>query len=161
MTDYARLLRALASAGVEFVVVGGAAATTHGAARLTLDLDVVYRRTPDNLERVVECMSGLDPYLRGAPPGLPFRWDIDTLRHGLNFTLDTNAGAIDFLGEIAGGGTYESLLPDSDTVSVFGVECRRLGLDRLIQVKRAAGRPKDLEAIAELEALRDERRRQD
>lgn len=161
MTDYARLLRALASAGVEFVVVGGAAATTHGAARLTLDLDVVYRRTPDNLERVVECMSGLDPYLRGAPPGLPFRWDIDTLRHGLNFTLDTNAGAIDFLGEIAGGGTYESLLPDSDTVSVFGVECRRLGLDRLIQVKRAAGRPKDLEAIAELEALRDERSRQD
>jgi predicted nucleotidyltransferase len=161
MTDYARLLRALASAGVEFVVVGGAAATTHGAARLTLDLDVVYRRTPDNLERVVECMSGLDPYLRGAPPGLPFRWDIDTLRHGLNFTLDTNAGAIDFLGEIAGGGTYESLLPDSDTISVFGVECRCLGLDRLIQVKRAAGRPKDLEAIAELEALRDERRRQD
>ena len=161
MTDYARLLRALASAGVEFVVVGGAAATTHGAARLTLDLDVVYRRTPDNLERVVECMSGLDPYLRGAPPGLPFRWDIDTLRHGLNFTLDTNAGAIDFLGEIAGGGTYESLLPDSDTISVFGVVCRCLGLDRLIRVKRAAGRPKDLEAIAELEALRDERRRQD
>jgi predicted nucleotidyltransferase len=161
MTDYARLLRALASAGVEFVVVGGAAATTHGAGRLTLDLDVVYRRTPGNLERVVECMSGLDPYLRGAPRGLPFRWDIDTLRHGLNFTLDTNAGAIDFLGEIAGGGTYESLLPDSDTISVFGVECRCLGLERLIQVKRAAGRPKDLEAIAELEALRDERRRQD
>jgi predicted nucleotidyltransferase len=116
MTDYARLLRALASAGVEFIVVGGAAATAHGAARLTLDLDVVYRRTPDNLERVVACLSGLDPYLRGAPPGLP----------------------------------------DSDAIVVFGVECRCLGLDRLIQVKRAAGRPKDLEAIAELESLRDE-----
>ena len=136
MTDYARLLRALASAGVEFIVV-------EGAARLTLDLDVAYRRTPDNLERVVASMSGLDPYLRGAPPGLPFRWDIDTLRHGLNFTLDTSAGAIDFLGEIAGGGTYESLLPDSDAISVFGVECLCLGLDRLIQVNRAAGRPKD------------------
>jgi len=160
MTDYATLLRALASARVEFIVVGGAAATTHGAARLTLDLDVVYRRTPDNLERVVASLSGLDPYLRGAPPGLPFRWDIDTLRHGLNFTLDTNAGAIDFLGEIVGDGRYESLLPDSEAISVFGVECRCLGLDRLIQVKRAAGRPKDLEAIAELEALRDERRRE-
>jgi len=160
MTDYATLLRALASARVEFIVVGGAAATTHGAARLTLDLDVVYRRTPDNLERVVASLSGLDPYLRGAPPGLPFRWDIDTLRHGLNFTLDTNAGAIDFLGEIVGDGTYESLLPDSEAISVFGVECWCLGLDRLIQVKRAAGRPKDLEAIAELEALRDERRRE-
>src|SRR5262245_16532967 len=128
MTDYPRLLRALASAGVEFIVVGGAAATAHGSARLTLDLDVVYRRSPDNLERVVACMSGFDPYLRGAPPGLPFRWDLATLRHGLNFTLDTNAGAIDFLGEIAGGGTYESLLPDSHIISVFGAECHCLGL---------------------------------
>lgn len=102
-------------------------------------------------------MEGLDPYLRGAPPGLPFRWDIDTLRHGLNFTLDTGAGAINFLGEIVGG-TYESLLPDTDTIRVFGVECLCLNLERLIQVKRAAGRPKDLEAIAELEALRDELR---
>ena len=161
MTDYPALLRALASAGVECIVVGGAAATTHGAARLTLDLDVVYRRAPDNLERVVASMSGLEPYLRGTPPGLPFRWDLDTLRNGLNFTLDTNAGAIDFLGEIAGGGTYESLLPDSEIISVFGVDCLCLGLDRLIRVKRAAGRPKDLEAIAELEALRDERRRLD
>ncbi len=157
MTDYPTLLRALAGADVEFIVVGGAAATTHGAARLTLDLDVVYRRTPENLGRVVSCMDGLEPYLRGAPPGLPFRWDLDTLRRGLNFTLDTRAGAIDFLGEIAGG-TYESLLSDTDVVNVFGVECRCLGLERLIQVKRAAGRPKDLEAIAELEAIRDERR---
>ncbi|MFN8060400.1 MAG: hypothetical protein U0Q12_14700 [Vicinamibacterales bacterium] len=158
MTDYAILLRALAETRVEFIVVGGAAATTHGAARLTLDLDVVYRRTPENLERVVRCMAGLAPYLRGAPPGLPFRWDVETLRRGLNFTLDTNAGAIDFLGEITGGGTYESLRPDAEIVQVFGIECLCLGLERLIQVKRAAGRPKDLEAIAELEAIRDERR---
>jgi predicted nucleotidyltransferase len=157
MTDYPRLLQALASHGVEFIVVGGAAATAHGAARLTLDLDVVYRRTADNLERVVACMAGLDPYLRGAPPGLPFRWDVETLRRGLNFTLDTSAGAIDFLGEIVGG-AYETLLPDADTISLFGIECLCLNLERLIQVKRAAGRPKDLEAIAELEALRDERR---
>lgn len=159
MTDYATLLRALAEQQVEFIVVGGAAATTHGAARLTLDLDVEYRRTPENLGRVVRCMDGLDPYLRGAPPGLPFRWDLETLQHGLNFTLDTRAGAINFLGEIVGGGTYESLRPDAEVVHVFGVECLCLGLDRLIQVKRAAGRPKDLEAIAELEAIRDERRR--
>ena len=84
--------------------------------------------------------------------------DVETLRRGLNFTLETRAGSIDFLGEIVGGGTYESLLPDAIPVSLFGVECRCLGLARLIQVKRAAGRPKDLEAIAELEAIRDEQR---
>jgi predicted nucleotidyltransferase len=159
MTDFAALLDALASAGVEFIVVGGAAATIHGSARLTLDLDVVYRRTAENLPRVANSMSALHPYLRGTPPGLPFRWDVDTLRHGLNFTLDTAAGPIDFLGEIAGGGTYEALLPDTDAVTLFGVECRCLRLERLIAVKRAAGRPKDFEAIAELEAIAEERRR--
>ena len=102
MTDFPALLRALASAGVEYIVIGGAAATAHGSARLTLDLDVVYRRTPDNVARVVESIAGHHPYLRGAPPGLPFHWDVETIRHGLNFTLITDLGAIDFLGEIAG-----------------------------------------------------------
>ena len=48
MTDFGRLLHALAGASVEFIIVGGAAATAHGAARLTQDLDVVYSRTPEN-----------------------------------------------------------------------------------------------------------------
>lgn len=52
MTDFSGLLRALAEAGVEFILVGGAAATAHGSARLTLDVDVVYRRTPENLARL-------------------------------------------------------------------------------------------------------------
>jgi predicted nucleotidyltransferase len=60
------------------------------------------------------------------------------------------------LGEIAGGGDYEALLPDSVEIELGGCSCRVLGLERLIQVKRAAGRPKDFEGIAELEALRDE-----
>jgi hypothetical protein len=75
----------------------------------------------------------------------------------LNFTLSTSLGALDLFGEIAGGGSYEDLLGDTLTVSLFGHDCRCLSLDRLIKVKRAAGRPKDLEAIAELEALREER----
>ena len=96
------------------------------------------------------------PYLRGAPPGLPFLWDEETLRRGLNFTLETALGDIDLLGEATGGNTYETLLPSSWEVEVFGVPCRIVSLDRLIEMKRAAGRPKDLEALAELEALRDE-----
>ena len=99
------------------------------------------------------------PYLRGAPPGLPFRWDAATVRRGLNLTLTTDVGDLDLFGEIAGDGTYEDLLPHSVPIRVFGIECRCLGLERLIQVKRAAGRPKDLEAVAELEAILEERRR--
>ena len=157
MTNFSTLLHALDEAGVEYILVGGAAATVHGSARLTLDVDVVYRRARGNLARVVGGLANAQPYLRGAPPGLPFRWDVETLQHGLNFTLITTFGPLDLLGEIAGGGTYEQLLPDTDVVTAFGVTCRCLTLDRLIQVKRAAGRVKDLEAVAELEALRDER----
>jgi hypothetical protein len=117
----------------------------------------VYSREPVNLQRLVEALTPHQPYLRGAPPGLPFRWDAETLRRGLNFTLTTTFGDLDLLGEIAGGGTYDNLLPHSVTISVFGRELQCLGLRELIQAKRAAGRPKDLEAIAELEALLHER----
>ena len=157
MTDFSALLRALNGVDVEFIIVGGVAATVHGSARLTIDLDVLYRRTRGNLARVVQSLASYQPYLRGAPPGLPFQWDAEALQRGLNFTLITSLGPIDLLGEITGGGTYEELLSDTVVVVVFGVECRCLTLDRLIQVKRAAGRVKDLEAIAELEILREER----
>ena len=157
MFDASALLEALTRAHVDFVVVGGAAATAHGSARLTQDVDVVYARDAENLKRVVTALAPLAPYLRGAPPGLPFRWDADTLKRGLNFTLTTSLGSIDLLGEIAGGGTFEALRDRSASIEVFGVRCLCLDLDTLIRVKRAAGRPKDFEAIAELEVLREER----
>jgi predicted nucleotidyltransferase len=160
-TDFKAALRALTEGGVEFIVVGGVAATVHGSARLTRDIDVVYRRKRSNIDRLVAALTPYQPYLRGAPPGLPFRWDALTIDRGLNFTLVTQLGDIDLLGEIVGGGGYDALLPSTTVLRVFGIECRCLNLDRLIEVKRAAGRPKDFEAIAELEAIREERQRDD
>jgi hypothetical protein len=158
LTDFEGLLRALGAGGVEFILVGGLAARAHGSARSTQDVDVVYARSAQNLERLRAALADHEPYLRGAPPGLPFRWDVETLRSGLNFTLITKLGAIDLLGEIAGGGGYAELLPFTITLELFGVECRCLELDKLIETKRAAGRPRDFDAIAELEALREESR---
>jgi hypothetical protein len=78
-------LFAVLSAGqVEYILVGGMAAAVHGSARLTADIDVVYARTPENIRRLVAALSPLHPYLRGAPAGLPFQWDDETLRSGLN-----------------------------------------------------------------------------
>lgn len=156
MTSYTNLLQAFFQANVEFIIVGGAAATAHGSARLTQDLDLVYRRTPENIARLVVAIAPYQPYLRGAPPGLPFRFDDATIQRGLNFTLTTTLGDVDLLGEITGGGGYEDLLPDSIKLVIFGIECWCLGLERLIHVKRAAGRPKDFEAIADLEAILEE-----
>jgi hypothetical protein len=111
---------------------------------------------PENVDRLVKALEPHHPYLRGAPPDLPFKWDRETLLHGLNFTLTTDLGAVDLLGEIAGGETFESLLPDTIEVELFGQGCRCLTLQRLIEVKRAAGRRKDFDAIAELEAIQEE-----
>ncbi|MBI1748073.1 MAG: hypothetical protein HYR55_16025 [Acidobacteria bacterium] len=159
MIDFSQLIPRLVDARVEFIIVGGAAATAHGSSRLTVDLDIVYRRTAANVARVVQVLAPLQPYLRGAPLGLPFQWNEATIWNGLNFTLITSIGALDLLGEIAGGGGFDSLLPHAIPLRLFGVECLCLGLERLIHVKRAAGRPKDLEAIAELEAILEERKR--
>lgn len=156
MTDFRRLLELLAQAGVEFILVGGVAATVHGSSRLTQDVDVVYSRSHENLRRLVDALAGHEPYPRGAPAGLPFRFDEATLQAGLNFTLTTKIGDIDLLGEIVGGRTYEELAPHTIEVNVFGLKCRCLDLETLIRVKRAAGRPKDLEAISELEVILDE-----
>ena len=79
-----------------------------------------------------------------------------TLRNGANFTLVTDLGDIDLLTEITGGGGYRELLPSAVLLRAFGRDVRCLGLRKLIEVKRAAGRPKDFEVIAELEFILDD-----
>jgi len=156
VVDFEGLLGRLQRQGVKFIIVGGAAATAHGSARLTLDLDIVYERSLDNIERLASSLNDCEPYMRGAPEGLPFRFDPPTIQRGLNFSLSTSLGALDTLGEITGGGDYHALVPHCVELKLFGYPCLCLDLPTLIQVKRAAGRPKDIEAIAELEGLRRE-----
>ena len=154
--DYPRFFAALCGGGVEFILVGGTAANVHGSARLTQDVDIVYRRTRENVARLVASLEPFSPYPRGAPPGLPFRWDAESIWRGMNFTLATGLGPVDAFGEIAGGGGYDPLLAHTVEIEAFGQRVRCLDLRKLIEVKRAAGRPKDLEAVAELEALLEE-----
>jgi hypothetical protein len=155
--DLLAFVRILADARVDYVIVGGVAANIHGALRTTLDLDIVYARDSDNIARLVLALAPYAPYLRGAPPGLPFVLDEATIARGLNFTLSTTLGDLDLLGEVAGGGTFEALNGGAETVELEGRQCRIVTLPTLIALKRAAGRPKDRESLAELEALLDER----
>ena len=83
-----------------------------------------------------------------------------TLERGLNFTLTTTAGDVDLLGEIVGGGGYDELCSGAQPIRVFGIDLLVASLPQLIRLKRAAGRPRDLEALAELEALLEERRQE-
>src|SRR5204862_2752885 len=113
-TDFRRVYRTLADAQIKFILIGGAAANLLGSPRFTLDVDVVYSRDKENIQAIVDCLTPLHPYLRNAPPGLPFRLDLETLQNGLNFTLITDVGSLDLLGEVAGGGTYANLLAFSE-----------------------------------------------
>lgn len=157
--DLLAFVRVLSGAGVDFIIVGGVAAGIHGALRTTLDLDVVYGRHPDNIARLVTALEPFQPYLRGAPPGLPFQLNRETILRGLNFTLTTTLGDLDLLGEVTGGGQYETLKTSADVVELEGFRCLVVSLPKLIALKRAAGRGKDREALAELEALLEERDR--
>ena len=160
------MLQALQQAEVDFVVVGGVAASAHGAAHVTQDLDVCYSRAPDNLGRLVQAVAPYRPRLRtrGVPEGLPFLWDVETLRRGLHFTLQTRLGDLDLLAEIPGLGTYERLRAHSVSLPLYGSEVLVLDLENLIRAKEATGREKDRRQLPELQsllALRRQQRRED
>lgn len=156
MTDFRRLLEALDAAQVEFVIVGGVALIAHGFTRLTEDLDICYERSPENLERLARALAPLHPTLRGAPPGLPFTLDARTLRAGLNFTLESEAGDIDLLGELTGVGMYRQVAAGALLLEIYGRRVQVMALEKLEVAKRAAGRSKDL---ADLEAIRELKKR--
>src|SRR5216683_4565069 len=146
-------IRILHGAGVEFVVIGGVAMGLQGSAHLTRDIDFCYARTPENMERLAKALEPFRPALRGAPPGLPFRFDAKTIASGLNFTLTTDLGDLDFRGEVSGLGFFQEVLAMTDVRDVGGVNCRVLSIEGLIKSKIAAVRPRDLYVLPELRGL--------
>ena len=152
--DASPILHQLAAHQVELVVIGGLAMRIHGSAHITDDLDVCYRRTPANIQALAVAVASLNPYLRGAPAGLPFRFDAPTIQAGLNFTLTTDHGWVDLLGEVSGVGGYDQVLAQSVEAEMFGLKVRVLSLDGLIAAKKAAGRRKDHGHLLELEELK-------
>lgn len=155
-TQFKALLTSLSENAVSFVIIGGVAAALHGSARVTYDMDIVYERSFENLQRIVAALAPFKPYIKGAPPGLPFRLDEETLKRGLNFTLTTTKGMIDLLGYLAGVGSFPDVRTRAVEADMLEARYLLLDLDALIVSKRAPGRAKDLEAVAELEAIRDE-----
>ena len=140
---------------VEFVIVGGVAIIAHGIPYATFDLDFCYSRTTDNLKKIVAALADFKPRLRGFPKDLPFIWDERTLLNGTNFTLETTLGDIDLLGEVAGVGSFAEVYNCSENLKLFDYEVRVLSLDALIRAKKAAGRPKDLDVLPQLETLQE------
>jgi hypothetical protein len=149
-------LRLLGRYKIECIIIGGVASTLYGSAILTNDLDVCYARNAGNMEKLAAALQSVNAKLRNAPPDLPFLLDAETLRHGLNFTFTTEVGSIDLLGEVRGVGFYQAVVEEAIPYELFGYSFPVIEINKLILAKRTAGRAKDLIALHELEAIRDQ-----
>ena len=145
-------LKLLGQHKIECAIIGGVASTLYWSTILTNDLDVCYARNAGNLERLATALQSVAK-LRNAPPDLPSLLDAETLRRGLNFTFTTEVGSLGLLGEVRGVGFYEDVIAEAITYELFGYLFPVIEITKLIWAKRTAGRPKDLIAVAELEAL--------
>jgi len=140
--------------GVEFLVIGGQAAALFGSPIPTYDVDLCYRRTSENLDRLANALSELHPTLRNAPADLPFRIDAESLALGSNFTFNTALGPLDLLGWVEPLGTYENLIQHAEHIDVGTLTLAVISLDDLLTIKRHLGRPKDKAALLQLEAVK-------
>jgi hypothetical protein len=154
MFDAEGAIKHLCAHQVDFVVIGGLAMIAQGSAYITVDLDICYARTAENIGKLAQALASANAYLRGVPPGLPFHFDVPTIQAGLNFTLATDFGDVDVLGEVAGIGGYAEVVAQSVEKEMYGHRVRVLTLDGLIAAKKAAGRTKDRLHLLELEELK-------
>jgi predicted nucleotidyltransferase len=158
--DYARVIRNLDEHKVEFVIIGGMAAVSLGVPIATRDLDICYRRSKENIERLAQALELLHPTLRGAPSDLSFKFDATTIEHGNNFTFVTDAGDLDILGYISGVGEYAEVASDAETLEIYEVKVKVMSMETLIKAKKATGRTKDQIQLLEIEAALRLRREQ-
>ena len=145
------ILRRLATRGVDFIVVGMAAGVLRGAPVTTADLDIVHRRSPENVSRLLEVLRDLDAIYRHDPRRLrPEESHLLSPGHQL---LVTTLGDLDCLGSIGADQTYDDLLSRAPELNLGGgLAVRVVDLPTLIELKEKAGRPKDLAVLPVLRA---------
>lgn len=156
--DPLKAIRKLNQHGVRFVLIGGLGARLRGSPTVTSDMDICYDRDPTNLEALARALKDLKATLRGADEDLPFLLDARTLAAGDHFTFTTTAGPIDILGTPAGTDGFGGLTQNATSFDVGGETVLVASLDDLIEMKRAAGRPKDLVEMEILGAIKDTER---
>lgn len=151
--DLGLLLETLTRHGVDYVVIGGVAVQVHGHRRTTMDLDLVPSRAPENLRRLAEALDELEARPRDTPPGEARVAVADPERLAIAPIvppLSTRHGQLHILNEPKGARSFADLREAALVVEIDGMEIPIVALDDLIRMKRAAGRPADLEDVAAL-----------
>jgi hypothetical protein len=146
------LMRRIAEANVDGILVGGMAATLHGSTLVTHDLDICVRFDLVTCERILAAVGG-----RMRPDRLPLRTDPTYYVGSRNLYVRTTLGVVDFLGEVAGVGGFDEVFAESLVIDLGDFSVRVMSLDKLIVSKRTMGRDKDHRALVELDAIRARR----
>jgi hypothetical protein len=147
------LLARLAASGTDFLLVGGLAAVAQGAPLTTVDVDVVHRRDPDNVDALLAFLATVDAQYRGRPAGQVLRPQREALLGTGHHLLTTTLGPLDVLGAIEGGRGWAELEPAAARIQVQGHEVRVVRLETLAELKRGATSTKDRFVLAILEDL--------
>jgi predicted nucleotidyltransferase len=136
---------------VDFILIGGAAAMVHGSPTGTQDYDIVHSRAPANVERLIAILvNELDAYFRSDLSGRRLVPTASHLAGKGQILLTTRLGPFDLPGTLHDGRGYDELLPHTTAVDFDGRPLRVLDLATLIEVKTAAGRPKDKVVVADV-----------
>ena len=153
-SDFFDLLKRLSNTGVDFVIVGGFAGIVHGCTYVTQDIDICCDFSPANLLRLQKALVGLHPVHRATPNRLKLHLTEDNCRQFNNLYLDTDIGQLDCLNFISGIGDFQTVKKKSVLAKIENIQLRVLNLDSLIEAKKAMNRPRDREAVLELEAIK-------
>ena len=157
MDDLTDIIGLLAKHNVDFVLVGGLAAVTHGSSMTTQDIDICCDFSAENLLRLQKAIVDLNPVHRMTSNLIPLELTEENCKSLKNLYLETDWGQLDCLGEIIGIGNFHAVKSLSETIELEEVECRILRIDALIKAKKAMGRPKDIETIKQLEVIKQTR----
>ena len=161
MSDQSSLLRRLSAAGLDFVIVGGYAGVVHGCSYVTQDIDICCLFAPENLLTLQKALADLHPVHRMTPCRQRLELTAENAAQFTNLYLDTDLGRLDCLSEIAGLGNFTQVDQVSERIEVDGTPLRILTIEALIQAKKAMNRPRDHEAIRQLEAIKALKRSSD
>lgn len=153
MQNFNQLLQRLTEAGLDFVIVGGYAAVSHGSAYLTRDVDICAVLTEENIAKLRLALADWNPQHRMTPQKLSFLRYPPAGQPVNNLYLQTDKGVIDIITSVLGVGDYARLRSQAEELEVDGQVYRVISLGDLITAKEAMGREKDLLTAKELRAI--------
>ena len=156
--DCDNLLDRLVNNGVDFVIVGDWAALVHGCTYVNQWIEICCDFSPANLLALQRAVSDLEPVHRMNPQRKKLELTEETCSQFKNLYLDTKEGQLDCLSFIDGLGDFSHAKQESELVEVEETKMYVLSLDALLRTKRAMNRPRDKQAISQLEAIRELRK---